>query len=94
LDPPPKAWEIHGKTGKGFPAKADGTDDTEHGYGWFVGWARRGARTRAFARLVQDDAGPAHDAAGRAPSLQPVGLRTRTALLAELPAILDASTAK
>jgi beta-lactamase class D len=87
LDPLLNGWEIHGKTGTGFPAHADGTDDTAHGYGWFVGWARRGARTLVFARLVQDDAGPAQPP-------QPVGLRTRAAFLQELPAILDASTAK
>lgn len=52
----PNGWDIHGKTGTGFPAKADGSDDKAHGWGWFVGWARKNGKTVVFARLVQNDA--------------------------------------
>ena len=78
----PGGWEIHGKTGSGFPRKADGSQDEAHGYGWFVGWATLGHRTIVFARLIQDDA----------PQKVSAGYRARDALLQELPGIL-ASTA-
>jgi bla regulator protein BlaR1 len=47
-------WDIYGKTGTGAPVKADGTDDGEHAYGWFVGWASKGQRTIVFTYLNQD----------------------------------------
>jgi beta-lactamase class D len=75
----PNGWDIHGKTGTGFPRAAHGTDDTAHGYGWFVGWATKGPRTIVFARLIQDEKKEASAA----------GLRTRATLLRELPALLD-----
>jgi len=75
----PNGWDIHGKTGAGFPRAADGTDDTAHGYGWFVGWATKGPRTIVFARLIQDERKEATAA----------GLRTRATFLRELPALLD-----
>ena len=73
-------WDIHGKTGTGFPLLADGRSDHAHAYGWFVGWAAKGERTFAFVRQTQD------------PSLQdgPAGLRARDAFLPTLPATLDA----
>jgi len=74
----PDGWEIHGKTGTGFPRNPDGSLDEAHGYGWFVGWARRGAATVAFARLIQDD--------GREKG--PAGIRARAAMIAELPRLL------
>ncbi len=73
-------WEIHGKTGAGFPVDARGRTDHEHGYGWFVGWAVKDGRTVVFVRQTQDDA--RHD--------EPAGLRAREALLPGLPAQLDA----
>ena len=74
-------WEIHGKTGTGFPQLADGRSDHTHAYGWFVGWAAKGGRAFVFVRQTQDA------------SLQdgPAGLRARDAFLPALPATLDAS---
>jgi beta-lactamase class D len=73
-------WEVHGKTGMGFPTKADGSRDADHACGWFVGWAMKGERSVVFARLIQDDKREATYAS----------LRARDALLSELPSILDA----
>jgi beta-lactamase class D len=75
----PNGWDVHGKTGSGTPKKADGTDDEDHGYGWFVGWAMKDGRTVVFARLIQDD------------KKEPVraGLRARADFLAAAPALLD-----
>ena len=56
---------LHGKTGA-----ADG-------YGWYVGWASRGARTVVFAHLLQKDSTQPQDV--------PAGVLAREALLAELP---------
>ncbi|HEX8615521.1 MAG TPA: class D beta-lactamase [Telluria sp.] len=72
-------WEIHGKTGTSAPVPA-GRDQNEHEYGWFVGWASKGARTVVFARLVFDPRQEAH----------PAGTRTKKAFLRELPGRLDA----
>ena len=73
-------WEIHGKTGAGFPLLPDGRRDRAHAYGWFVGWATKGERTFVFVRQTQDQ------------SVQdsPAGLRARDAFLPGLPAALDA----
>lgn len=71
-------WEIHGKTGTGFPVLPDGSADEAHAYGWFVGWAKRGERVVVFARLVQDQK--------REPG--PAGLRVKDGLLRDLPGIL------
>lgn len=79
---PADGWEMHGKTGTGAPIGADGTRDEAHSYGWFVGWARKGAQVIVFARLIQDD-GQASE------KNEPAGVRARAALLAELPARLD-----
>jgi beta-lactamase class D len=70
-------WDIHGKTGTGFPENADGSDDKAHGWGWFVGWASRNGKTLVFARLIQDD--------GPLPGQEPVGLRARDAFVADFP---------
>nr|WP_259294926.1 class D beta-lactamase [Paraburkholderia sp. DHOC27] len=72
-------WDTHGKTGTGFPANSDGSDDEAHGWGWFVGWATRNGKTLVFARLIQDDAAT--------PGQKPVGLRARDAFVAEFPSI-------
>lgn len=76
----PNGWEVHGKTGTGFPRKADGKEDWSRSYGWFVGWATKGDRTIVFARLTQDHKREA----------EPAGPRTRAAFLQELPKALDA----
>jgi beta-lactamase class D len=47
-------WVVHGKTGTASPVLADGSDDPERQYGWYVGWASKGERTVVFARLVLD----------------------------------------
>jgi beta-lactamase class D len=78
---PSDGWEIHGKTGTGAPIGADGTRDEAHSYGWFVGWARKGAAIIVFARLIQDE-GQESD------KNEPAGLRARATFLAELPASL------
>jgi beta-lactamase class D len=74
----PDSWDVHGKTGTGFPPTADGTEDEAHGYGWFVGWATKGTRTFVFARLIQDEKKES----------EPAGLRARAAFLNELPSLL------
>lgn len=71
VSPAGDGWEVHGKTGTAYPRDARGVTDEAHGYGWFVGWATKGERTLALARLDQDE---------RAAPL-PTGLRTRAALL-------------
>ncbi|NGZ85946.1 class D beta-lactamase [Duganella sp. SAP-35] len=47
-------WRVHGKTGTAAPVLADGHDDPQHQYGWYVGWASKGQRTIVFARMVLD----------------------------------------
>ena len=75
----PNGWEIHGKTGTGFPMGPDGAHDELHAYGWFVGWAIKGPRTLVFARLTQDDK----------PESIRAGLRAREEFLAKAPAMFD-----
>nr|WP_266350850.1 class D beta-lactamase [Kaistia dalseonensis] len=70
-------WDIHGKTGAGRATKADGTPGNAQG--WFVGWATKGDRTLVFARQVEDE---------KTEAVSP-GIRTRDAMLKELPAMLD-----
>lgn len=73
-----EGWTVSGKTGTGFQRRPDGTYDRDRQLGWFIGWARQGARTAVFARLLEDS-GP-----------EPVsaGLRARDTMLADLPALL------
>ncbi len=75
----PNGWEIHGKTGTGGHCKADSNMDGSRAYGWFVGWATKGGRTLVFARLTRND------------KKEPIsaGLRTREAMIRELPSLLD-----
>lgn len=64
-------WDIHGKTGTGFPRNIDGSDDDAHGWGWFVGWASRNGKTLVFARLIQDDGAlPGQNQLGYAPAMR------------------------
>jgi beta-lactamase class D len=76
---PASDWEIHGKPGTGFPMNADGSVDSDHAVGWFVGWAKKNGRTWVFARLIQDEK----------PESVNAGLRARDAFLAELPMVLE-----
>jgi beta-lactamase class D len=78
----PDGWDIHGKTGTGSPIAKDGSEDENHAYGWFVGWATRGNRTLVFARLVQDDK--------REPTR--AGLRARAGFLEEAPLIFNTAS--
>jgi beta-lactamase class D len=73
-------WEVHGKTGTGFPVAPDGSTDEDHAFGWFVGWASKNAHSVVFVRLIQDD---------RAETIS-AGKRARDAFMKELPQILDA----
>lgn len=71
-------WEIHGKTGTGFPRKTNGEEDWSRSYGWFVGWATKNDRTIVFARLIQDSKREE----------EPAGPRARDAFLQDLPKAL------
>ncbi|MES2127564.1 MAG: class D beta-lactamase [Pseudomonadota bacterium] len=64
----PGGWTIHGKTG------------AASGYGWYVGWASKGAQTTTFARLIVKDESQPQDV--------PAGYLARDALLKDLPALL------
>jgi beta-lactamase class D len=73
-----EGWTVHGKTGTAFPRNLDDTLDRAHSWGWFVGWAENHGRTLIFARLMQDEKKMSVNA----------GLRTKEALLRDLPSIL------
>ncbi|MGO4440483.1 class D beta-lactamase [Rhizobium sp. RAF56] len=74
----PGGWSVQGKTGMAYPRKPDYSFDEDHPWGWFVGWAKKDDRTFVFARLIQDDVKTEGTA----------GVRSRDALLAELPTLL------
>lgn len=65
----PGGWDVNGKTG------------AASGYGWYVGWARRGQRKLVFARLIQKDATQDQDT--------PAGVLARDAFIAEFPALAE-----
>lgn len=79
LAPLDNGWQISGKTGAAAPQRADGSYDKAHFYGWFIGWASKGERTRVFVRLIQEDKVEQVSA----------GVRARDAFLQELPALLE-----
>jgi len=83
IDDAPGGWEIHGKTGTGSPG-SDGKYDPAHAYGWFVGWAIKGAQRLVFARLTQDDK----------PTQPNAGIRTRDGFLADFPRLIQGFTDK
>jgi beta-lactamase class D len=76
----PDGWTVRGKTGAGFPVKADGTPDRRRPIGWYVGWARKGDRTVVFARMK----------ANSEPQKMSPGFGTRDEMLKDLPPMLDA----
>ena len=76
--PAPDGWSIQGKTGGAYPRRKDGSFDRAHGWGWYVGWAAKGGRTYAFARLAQDE---------KRTSGSP-GIRAKAEFLKDLPAVL------
>ncbi|WP_343731071.1 class D beta-lactamase [Duganella sp.] len=47
-------WTIYGKTGTASPVQPNGRDDESRQYGWYVGWATKGARTIVFTRMTLD----------------------------------------
>lgn len=51
-------WHVYGKTGAGMSKNPDGSVAKEQPWGWFVGWATKGARTVVFARLTKDTTKP------------------------------------
>lgn len=69
----PNGWHVFGKTGAGLSQNPDGSPIKGQPWGWFVGWAKRGDRTIAFARLTHDSQRPAI----------PPGFAVRDAILAE-----------
>jgi beta-lactamase class D len=71
-------WTVYGKTGTGFQPGPDGKPDRDRQFGWFVGWAQKGARRVVFARLSKDGA----------KNEEYAGPRTRDSLLADLPGLL------
>jgi beta-lactamase class D len=44
-------WNVRGKTGSGWLSDAAGKGDRTQPLGWFVGWAGKGTRRIAFARV-------------------------------------------
>jgi beta-lactamase class D len=74
---PSSDWIVHGKTGSGHLLTAEGARDSTKPFGWFVGWAERGAETLIFVKFLQDE--KAHT--------KPVGLELRGAFLEELPTL-------
>lgn len=72
-------WDVHGKAESGSRARADGSLDKDHSFGWFVGWAAKVDRTLVFVHHVQDDK----------PEATMAGPRVRDAFMAQLPSILD-----
>ncbi len=72
-------WTLWGKTGSAYPRRADRSFDYAKGWGWYVGWAEKDGGRLVFVRLAQDEA--RHEISG--------GLRSRDAVLAEWPQILE-----
>ena len=64
----PDGWELHGKTG------------AASGYGWYVGWASKGARAITFASLIRKEPSD--------PQEVPAGVLARDAFIAEYPALV------
>ncbi|MES2018019.1 MAG: class C beta-lactamase [Pseudomonadota bacterium] len=65
----PDGWRINGKTGSG------------DGYGWYVGWASKGARNYVFARLIEKDKAQAANVPG--------GFLARDSLMEEFPVLVN-----
>ncbi|MEN2976766.1 class D beta-lactamase (plasmid) [Tistrella bauzanensis] len=80
---PGDGWTIAGKTGAALPRRPDGGLDRGRGWGWYVGWARRGDETLVFATLAQDDPAEAGGPATGSP-----GKRRRDAFLQAWPTLI------
>jgi len=76
--PLPDGWTVYGKTGTGFQPGPLGAPDHDRQFGWFVGWAQKGARRVVFARLLKDEA----------KNEEYAGPRARDSVLADLPRLL------
>ena len=70
-------WTVRGVAATGFQRMPDGTRDRRREFGWFVGWAARGASRVVFVRLIEDEG----------PERVPAGIRARDTLLAEFPGL-------
>ncbi|QFI56382.1 extended-spectrum class D beta-lactamase OXA-830 [Aeromonas simiae] len=70
-------WQIHGKTGMGYPKKLDGSLNRQRQIGWFVGWASKGSERRIFVHTVIQP-----------PGKQFASLKAKEEVLAALPAKL------
>lgn len=46
-------WHVYGKTGAGMPFGPDGALLKGQPFGWYVGWAEKGAERIVFARLIR-----------------------------------------
>ncbi len=75
----PGGWTALGKTGTGFQVGIGGAADRRRPFGWYVGWAAKGKRAVAFARLV----------AFSEPRRMTPGLGARDEMLKALPSLLD-----
>ncbi|MNR15438.1 Beta-lactamase OXA-1 precursor [compost metagenome] len=45
-------WQIHGKTGMGYPKLLDGSLNRDQQIGWFVGWASKQDKKLIFVHTV------------------------------------------
>lgn len=75
-----QGWVVHGKSGSGWLRDGEGKIDENRPQGWFVGWAEKGGRKVAFARLE----------IGNIKSNIPGGSKAREDILVELPVLMDA----
>ncbi|MNJ55368.1 Beta-lactamase OXA-1 precursor [compost metagenome] len=67
-------WQIHGKTGMGYPKLLDGSLDRDQQIGWFVGWASKQDQKLIFVHTVIQK-----------PGKQFASLRAREEVFAALP---------
>ncbi|MGL5462970.1 MAG: penicillin-binding transpeptidase domain-containing protein, partial [Aeromonas veronii] len=70
-------WQIHGKTGMGYPKKLDGSLNRDQQIGWFVGWASKPGKQLIFVHTVVQK-----------PGKQFASLKAKEEVLAALPAQL------
>ncbi|PJG58732.1 class D beta-lactamase [Aeromonas cavernicola] len=70
-------WQIHGKTGMGYPKKQDGNLNRDQQIGWFVGWASKPGKQLIFVHTVVQK-----------PGKQFASLKAKEEVLAALPARL------
>ena len=70
-------WQIHGKTGMGYPKLLDGSLNRDQQIGWFVGWASKQDKKLIFVHTVVQK-----------PGKQFASLRAKEEVFAALPAEL------